>query len=777
MSSEYRRRNVISAAIGLAILFLAPALDAAAGGTAHAAPKRVLMISSYHPSFPTFFDQIEGVRAGFRDTGFQNDKIVLDIEFMDSKRFAGREQIARFAETLAHKIQQSPPYDVIVVADDNALRFALKNHSGLLNNLPMVFLGVNNRDLAVKQNENPKVTGVVEAISLSDTLRVIEKLTKQSDSFFVVGAGNRTSQANVETFKQEKSVLTRMTGRVLSLYDFTYDELAERLRQIPATSAILLFSAYRDKEGATKSYQEGLAFIRANASAPIYTLWEHGMGHGVLGGKLISHFEQGYAAARLASRILNGTSPADLPVILESPNVFTFDYKVMRKHGISVSDLPAGAKVINSPVTILDRYKNLLPWLAVFFLLQSIVIGFLIVNIRHRRKAEKRAHASEARFRDLAQSSSDWFWEMDQNFRFTYLSERYEELSGYKIADRIGTTRQISENTSTPESQAAWQQHLDDLINHRPFKNFEYGSNATSDGSSRWVRISGVPIFDKNGAFVGYRGVGSDIRKEVEAKQEITRAREQAEMSNRAKSEFLAHMSHELRTPLNGIIGFSEMMKKELLGPLGQLKYKEYAADISDAGTHLLDLLNEILDLSRIEAGFVNLEESNVSLEDVISATVRWTSGTANARTVKVLFKLPPNLPFLRGDERRLKQLFINLLANAIKFTGSGGRVSIKAEISKNGDLRVDITDNGIGIAEKHLDLIREPFGRVESSQVRTFDGVGLGLSIADKIIDMHGGRLDIHSIEGEGTRVSVIFPKDRLIRQRLTVIEGKQGA
>ncbi|HCS69635.1 MAG TPA: hypothetical protein DIW51_06655, partial [Rhodospirillaceae bacterium] len=197
----------------------------------------------------------------------------------------------------------------------------------------------------------------------------------------------------------------------------------------------------------------------------------------------------------------------------------------------------------------------------------------------------------------------DWFWEMDQNFRFTYLSERYEELSGHKIADRIGTTRQISENTSTPESQAAWQQHLDDLINHRPFKNFEYGSNATSDGSSRWVRISGVPIFDNNGAFVGYRGVGSDIRKEVEAKQEITRAREQAEMSNRAKSEFLAHMSHELRTPLNGIIGFSEMMKKELLGPLGQLKYKEYAADISDAGTHLLDLLNEILDLSRIEAG------------------------------------------------------------------------------------------------------------------------------------------------------------------------------
>jgi PAS domain S-box-containing protein len=745
-------------------------------GAQSSGPRRVLLISSYHPSFPTFFDQINGIKEGFRDAGLQNDDIVLDIEFMDSKRFTGRAHRQRFTDTLEAKLKAARPYDVILTSDDNALSFALDHQNGILSSSPVVFLGVNDASFAKRLDEDPKVTGVVEAVSLTETLALIEKLTPKSDVLYVIGDANRTSQTNIQKFEAQKHVLRRMKGRILSLYEFTYEDLAERLREIPESSAILLFGPYRDKAGQTKTYLQGLEFIQRFTKAPIFSLWEHGMGHGVLGGKLISHFEQGYVAARLAASVLHGKSPGDIPVVTESPNVFTFDAQMLRAHGISQNDLPAGSKIINKPVSVLDRYKRLLPWLAAFFVIQLLVIAYLVVNVRNRKRAERRANDSEARFRDLAQSSSDWFWEMDSGFRFTYLSERFQEVTGVPASERLGTTRQqFAGSEQTKEERENWNRHLDDLINHRPFKNFEYPSY--SGGKRRWVRVSGVPIFDADGGFAGYRGVGSDIQEEMAARQEIIQAREMAEASNRAKSTFLAHMSHELRTPLNGIIGFAEIIREQVLGKISPPKYREYAADIHAAGTHLLSLLNEVLDLSRIEAGVIEIEDEDINIADTLENAVRWTTELADTHEVTVALDLPPNLPLLRGDARRLKQLFINLIANAVKFSHPNGKVDVRAALTADGGMQVEIEDKGIGISEHHLATIREPFNRVESSQVRSFEGVGLGLSIADKIAVMHGARLEIDSVLHEGTRVIATFPRERVLKPHLTVIDGRSSA
>ena len=620
--------------------------------------------------------------------------------------------------------------------------------------------------LAANLNRDRNVTGVVEAISMAETLTAIEKLNPKSDRVYVLGGANRSSRANMARFNTKQSVLTRMKGEILSLDDMTYAELAERVKSIPKEAAILIFGLYRDKSGPTKTYLEGLQMVMDNTDAAIYSLWGHGLGYGVLGGKVISHREQGRVAAGLATQILKGTAPGKIPVVTTSPNIFTFDHRVMERHGIAVSDLPPGSTVLNRPKSWIEENKDWLPWFAIFLVAQFAVIVYLALNVGQRRQAEKRARQSEQRFRDLAQSASDWLWEMDSDLRFTYLSERYEAATGDLISERIGRRRfdQLASNID-PVLGAAIEQHLEDLANRKPFRDFEYPASGPAEGQIRWVRTSGVPIYGADGSFEGYRGSASDITEEVNAQNAIIEARQQAEMSNRAKSEFLAHMSHELRTPLNGIIGFSQIMDSESFGPLGSDKYREYATDITKAGNHLLAVLNDILDLSRIEAGATSLEEEDFDLVEAVDTCLRLVGDSGKDKHVSITSELPEDLPVVRGDERRIKQLFINLLTNAVKFSKESGNVVISGALDANG-LTISVRDDGIGIPEDYFAIIREPFGRVEGNMTRSFEGVGLGLPIAETIMNLHGGSLTIDSTEGEGTEVQIHFPADRILAE-----------
>ena len=206
----------IIVAFGIALQVSLATLQKAEAGNSER-PKRVLLISSYHPSFPTFFQQISGIKQGFRDGGFNVTNLILDIEFMDSKRFPDKEHAARFRDSLSFKLTGKPAFDVVMIADDNALVFGLKNHSSLLKNSPLVFLGINNQTLADELNVNPLVTGVVEAISMAETLRAIENLTPASNELYIVAAADQSSRLNIELFERQKKILKRLSGQILSL--------------------------------------------------------------------------------------------------------------------------------------------------------------------------------------------------------------------------------------------------------------------------------------------------------------------------------------------------------------------------------------------------------------------------------------------------------------------------------------------------------------------------------------------------------------------------------
>jgi len=237
-------------------------------------------------------------------------------------------------------------------------------------------------------------------------------------------------------------------------------------------------------------------------------------------------------------------------------------------------------------------------------------------------------------------------------------------------------------------------------------------------------------------------------------------ARDAAETSNRLKSEFLANMSHELRTPLNAILGFSEMIGTEILGP-GLPQYRVYASDIHSAGSHLLSLINDILDLSKAEAGKLELHCERVDMVELIEECVRLVRGRAEEQDLRIRLALS-ELPPLFADRLRVKQILLNLLSNAIKFTPQGGQVSVDAACDTAGQLVVHVCDTGIGIAPEMIPLAFEPFRQVDSVLARRFEGTGLGLPLVKSFVTLHKGGVTIQSALGKGTTVSVSFPKSR---------------
>lgn len=242
---------------------------------------------------------------------------------------------------------------------------------------------------------------------------------------------------------------------------------------------------------------------------------------------------------------------------------------------------------------------------------------------------------------------------------------------------------------------------------------------------------------------------------------ELAKARDAAERANAAKSTFLAAMSHELRTPLNAIIGFSDIMRNESFGPHAVPRYKDYAGDINNAGTHLLGLINDVLDLSKAEAGRLDLDETDLSLSDLMDSATRFVSGRAEDGGVALDVTAPENI-VVRGDAQRLRQILLNLVSNAIKFTPHNGRVEVVAGLTGDGALQVAIADTGSGIAPDDLELVFQPFEQAGDRTIRR-EGTGLGLPISRRLAEAHGGHLTLSSVPGQGTTATLFLPSDRV--------------
>ena len=368
---------------------------------------------------------------------------------------------------------------------------------------------------------------------------------------------------------------------------------------------------------------------------------------------------------------------------------------------------------------------------------------------------------SEARFRDFSEPASDWNWETGPDHKFTYVSDRVQSF-GDDPRNILGRTRWDFAG-DVDEDAEKWRAHRELLDQRKPFRDFVY-QMARSGERVGFNSISGKPFFDGDGAFLGYRGSARDVTELVRAEENLHQAMAKATAASEAKSTFLANMSHELRTPLNAIIGFSEITMRELFGPLGSDRYRGYMRDINESANLLLELITDILDFSKAETGMLEIEEKPVDLGEDIKWTLRIQAERAERRQVTLVEEIPVDLPYLRGDKRRIRQVLLNLVSNAIKFTEAGGRITLCAARAEDGGIVVSVEDTGIGIAEEDIARVLEPFVQLNRPRNRWQEGTGLGLPLCKQLVEFNGGTLGIESTLGEGTKVTMRFPAERSI-------------
>ncbi|CAK0772371.1 two-component system, cell cycle sensor histidine kinase PleC [Azospirillaceae bacterium] len=384
--------------------------------------------------------------------------------------------------------------------------------------------------------------------------------------------------------------------------------------------------------------------------------------------------------------------------------------------------------------------------------------------------AARRVESTAIRTHSVLEAIADGLVVVDDHGRIEDFNPAAQAIFGHKREDVIGQPVSLLLPEPIPgENGGAVSDCLrrGAILNHNSHETI----GRRRDGAHFPVEIAFNSMIinrDETGAVIEDRVlfVGSirDIteRKRIEA--ELLAAKSQAEVANRAKSEFLAHMSHELRTPLNAIIGFSEIIIHQMLGPAGVPKYVEYAGDIRDSGNHLLHVIGDILDMSKIEAGRYELHEEVMNPQPLLTSCLTMVSGRAAAAGVLLASRFDAPLPHLRVDALALKQIALNLLSNAVKFTSRGGKVTLEAGVMTDGRFQISVIDTGIGIPPNKFETIFMPFRQANAALARKREGTGLGLSIVKSFVEMHGGTVHVESVVNQGSTLTVRLPAERII-------------
>ncbi len=395
---------------------------------------------------------------------------------------------------------------------------------------------------------------------------------------------------------------------------------------------------------------------------------------------------------------------------------------------------------------------------------EDLVIIVLARDITEKRKAEAEALRSQQYLVDSIESVDAGLAVFDRNDRLVVANRRYLEKPG--LGTGLGDRPAYEDVTRTLADAGYFIASRRDAEGWAAQRMDRHRSDNTAiieqTADDRWILTS-----DRRTKDGGTIVVETDITALKRREAELVKARDQAESANRTKSEFLAAMSHELRTPLNAIIGFSEMMDRQVFGPLGSNHYTAYAKDIHASGKHLLDIINDILDMAKIEAGQFEIHEDLLGLGEVVNGAARLLREKAEAKRLAFDVEKPDGALGLNADARILRQVLLNLLSNAVKFTPEGGSVSVRARLCDDGSCAISVADTGIGMSQEDLAKALQPFGQVQSSLARSYEGTGLGLPLVSSFMDMHGGRLEIDSVPGKGTTATVVFPAARVVISR----------
>jgi PAS domain S-box-containing protein len=413
----------------------------------------------------------------------------------------------------------------------------------------------------------------------------------------------------------------------------------------------------------------------------------------------------------------------------------------------------ASAGLVEEPKSFGERI-NYVCTVTTFSAVGMIAPTMFLVHINScRNRAEEALQISEHRFHRMMDASPNGMFFRDLNGRFLIANNAYQNI--YK--NPVSVVGKTISDINPPQHAKIYHQHDNEVIASGNVTEHEF-ERKRNERETRHYSAVRFPIFDSKGNIEGVGGIISNITLRKQAEMALIRAMDDLAKSSQAKSAFLAHMSHELRTPLNAIMGFSELMETHTFGPLGAVQYDEYVANIHSSGQHLLELIDDVLDLSKIEAGQVDVQLEPIDVEELISGSITLVRGEAKAHDMNLYTQVANNLPHLLADRRMVKQMLFNLLSNAIKFTRQDGEIKVVADLADNGGIRISVVDSGIGIAKDDIPIVITPYGQIIPTDGKSTKGTGLGIPLVVEFLKLHEGLLEIDSEVDVGTTMTLAF-------------------
>ncbi|SOB60740.1 PAS/PAC sensor hybrid histidine kinase [Pseudodesulfovibrio profundus] len=748
-------RKFYYSTIILMLLFVVPCAAAA-----EKEKKNILYLNSYHHGYEWSDAILEGVRSVLDESDY---KINLQVEYMDVKRFSYDDVSAMLLRLYREKFLNEN-FDVVMVSDNDAYRFATENREELFPGVPLVFCGVNDFNATMLQDN---VTGVEENFDLQLTLDVALKIHPNKKRMVVVGD---KSTAGVTIRAQIEAVMPQYADRLDVEYwtDMTLEQVLDKLETLSSDSFLFFIPFYHSIKGQFYTAEETMQAIYKESTLPIYTAWEFLLGHGAVGGHMLSGFRHGQKAASMSLRILRGEEATAIPVLREPTGEYAFDYHALWRLNISQELLPKNSRIINAPSPFYELPKQLLWTMVIGFLIVLVVLFFLVITMLERRKVERKILdqlAFQETLMDAVPLLVSW---KDREGRYLGTNQAFAEFFGFEHGDSVVSLS--SNEVMRDPTHVAWATRADMQVITKQQAFRKVRRNLTdAEGNQAWLEINKVPIRDQAGNIVGVLSTAENITKEQDLEKQLLQSQKMEAIGTLAGG-----IAHDFNNILTSIINSTELAISDIEPDSVTSKDLLRVLKAARRGGRVV---KQILAFSRPSTeGFRPTDVGSV-VSEVLGLMEASMPGNIQVRS-----SIRSNLPMVHADPTQLHQVAMNLCTNAFHaLRQEGGAIEAHVDtvlldeeqarilsLEPGEYVLMAIQDDGPGIPPEIMDKIFDPFFTTKDKT----EGTGLGLSVVHGIIRSHRGGLQVLSPPEGGTVFEIYLPK-----AEKEVIVGVDGA
>ncbi len=720
----------------------------------------ILILNSYHQGYSWTDNVVDGI-----NDILNNSNNVIRVEYMDTKVMKDLTHMNNLYRLYKHKYYNNN-FDVIIASDNDAYEFLKLYHEELFPNTPIVVCGLNEYDNYISKTNN-SFTGIAEKVDIAGTIDLAIQLFPNTENIYVISDNSSFGNTNQELVKE---TALNYSEKINFNYIKTYsiNTIIDKIIDLPPNSIIFQAATFKDDFGEPLDVKAGNEVIHKATTVPMFSCWQMHIGTGLIGGMMVNGFQQGQTAANMAKEILNGKNINEIPFKEESINKYIFDYTSLKQYSIDTSDLPKDSIFINEPSTSFQIEKKSV-YFSVAILITSLllIIILLIYNIKRLNKSQMELKQEKIILQSILDSTGDYILVTSKNKKIIHCNKNFINLLLTKNYNLYSNNTKnlikfIKEISADSNKLVSWLHDCSNSKNDNPIM-FNLKDKRLIQGNHKPLIIED----GLNGNVWNFKDITrkkeiEELEKEVEIKERLL---EEAEKYDYMKDQFLATISHELKTPLNIILGIVQIVDNYYYGN-GEKpdieKLKNYTKISKQNCYRLLKLINNIIDITKINSGFMNLNLKNYNIVNVIEEISLSIVSYVETKGITLIFDTEIEEKIIAVDATQIERIMLNLFSNSIKFTEKGGKIEVNI-YDKGNSVLISVKDSGIGIPDNMQEKIFDRFRQVDSSLSRKAEGSGIGLSLVKSIIELHNGNISLISKVGIGSEFIIELPVFKL--------------